>query len=143
MRCYAAIACLAPGIAVAQAETGGAPLEPFASPYLLKLTGGLILVVAAIFAFAWLIKKLNLNQQSPHGLIRIVAGLPLGTRDRIVLVQIGDEQILLGLTPGRIEKLHTLAEPLDAPGGAPPAGSPANASFARRLKDAMRERPSS
>ncbi len=138
MRGYAAIFWLAPGLAVAQSEAGGAPLEPFASPYLLKLTGGLLLVVGVIFAFAWLVKKLNLNQQSSHGLIRIVAGLPLGTRDRIVLVQIGDEQILLGLTPGRIEKLHTLAEPLDVP-----AGAPVGASFARRLKDAMDERTSS
>ncbi len=139
MRCLAFILWLLPGFAAAQAEAGAsAPVEPLASPYLLKLTVGLILVVAAIFAFAWLVKKLNLNQQSPHGLIRIVAGLPLGTRDRIVLVQVGDEQILLGLTPGRIEKLHTLARPLEAP-----AGSPASASFARRLRDAMGEGPSS
>ncbi len=135
MRYLASIFWLLPGFAAAQAESGSAPVEPLASPYLLKLTGGLILVVAAIFAFAWLVKKLNLNQQSSHGLIRIVAGLPLGTRDRIVLVQVGDEQILLGLTPGRIEKLHTLAQPLDAP-----AGAPAGASFARRLRDAMGER---
>ncbi len=139
MRYLVSILWLLPGVAAAQAEAGAsAPVEPFASPYLMKLTGGLILVVAAIFVLAWLVKKLNLNQQSPHGLIRIVAGLPLGTRDRIVLVQVGDEQILLGLTPGRIEKLHTLAQPLDAP-----AGAPANASFARRLKDAMGERTSS
>ena len=139
MRYLASILWLMPGLAAAQADAGaGAPVEPFASPYLLKLTGGLILVVIAIFAFAWLVKKLNLNQQSPQGLIRIVAGLPLGTRDRIVLVQVGDEQILLGLTPGRIEKLHTLAQPLDAP-----LGAPAAASFARRLRDAMGERTSS
>lgn len=139
MRCLAFILWLLPGLAAAQAEAGAsAPVEPLASPYLVKLTGGLILVVVAIFALAWLLKKLNLNQQSPHGLIRIVAGLPLGTRDRIVLVQVGDEQILLGLTPGRIEKLHTLAQPLEAP-----AGEPASASFARRLKDAMGEGSSS
>ncbi len=54
-----------------------------------------------------------------------------------MLVQVGDEQILLGLTPGRIEKLHTLARPLDAP-----AGAPASVSFARRLRDAMGERTS-
>jgi len=122
-------------LATAQGE-GGVALEPFSSPYLLKLTAGLLLVVAVILVLAWLVKKFNLNQQSHHGLIRIVAGLPLGTRDRILLVQIGDEQILLGLTPGRIEKLHTLAQPLQAPGA-----EVASASFADKLNRVMRNRP--
>ena len=68
-----------------------------------------------IFLLAWLVKKFNLNQQSSSGLIRVIAGLSIGTRDRIVLLQVGEEQILVGLTPGRIEKLHTLAQPLEAP----------------------------
>ena len=37
------------------------PLEPISSPYLMKLTGGLILVVLVIFVLAWLVKKFNLN----------------------------------------------------------------------------------
>ena len=35
-----------------------------------------------------------------------------GQRDRIALIQVGDEQVLVGLTPGRIEKLHTLKSAL-------------------------------
>ena len=91
-----------PMTALAQADSI-APLEPLSSPYLLKLTGGLILVVAIIFGLAWMLKKLNINQASQNGLIRIVAGLSIGTRDRIVLLQVGDEQILVGLTAGRID----------------------------------------
>ena len=100
---------------LASAQSGEAAsdaLEPLSSPYLLKLTGGLVLVVVLIFALAWLVKKFNLNQQSNNGLMRIVTGMPLGTRDRIVLLQVGEEQILLGLTPGRIQKLHTMSQPL-------------------------------
>ncbi len=115
-----------------------APIEPISSPYLMKLTGGLLLVVAIIFVLAWLVKKFNLNQQSQNGLIRIVAGLTIGTRDRIVLLQVGDEQILLGLTPGRIEKLHTLTEPVEAP----EAGL-APASFAAKLNRLMNDREAS
>ena len=104
------------GVLRAQTENlAAAPLEPISSPYLLKLTAGLILIVALILLLAWLVKKFNLNQQSHSGLIKIIAALSIGTRDRIVLLQIGDEQILVGLTPGRIEKLHTLAQPLEAP----------------------------
>ena len=87
-------------------------VEPLSTSYLMKLTGGLIVVVAAIFCFAWLLKRLKLTQHSQHGLLKVVAGLPLGTRERIIVLQVGEEQLLLGLSPGRIEKLHTLAVPL-------------------------------
>ena len=113
-------------------------LEPLSSSYLLKLTGGLVLVVLVIFVLAWVVKKFNLNQQSQSGLIRIIAGLSIGTRDRIVLVQVGEEQILLGLTQGRIEKLHTLAVPLEVPGEPLKASS-----FATRLGRLMGERKDS
>ncbi len=98
---------------LAQQESGNlAVVEPMSSPYLMKLTGGLLMVVLIIFGFAWLMKRFNLSQHSKNGLIKIIAGLPLGTRDRIVLLQVGEEQILLGLSPGRIRKLHTLSNPL-------------------------------
>ncbi len=97
----------------AQQQSGEiAAIEPLSSPYLAKLTLGLLLVVLIILGLAWLVKRFNLSQHSQNGLIRIIAGLPLGTRDRIVLLQVGDEQILLGLSPGRIRKLHTLSNPL-------------------------------
>lgn len=134
MRLLPAVLALAPGWALAESETATA-LEPMSSPYMLKLTLGLVLVVVAIFVLAWLVKKFNLTQQSSHGLIRIVAGLSIGTRDRIVLLQVGDEQILLGLTPGRIAKLHTLSQPLDAPDSAP-----VNGSFASKLNRLMNDK---
>lgn len=88
-------------------------IEPLSSTYLLKLTGGLILVVAVIFLVAWFVKKMNLTPQHHSGLIKVIAGLNVGSRERIMLLEIGEEQILVGLCPGRIEKLHTLATPLN------------------------------
>ncbi len=124
---------------LAQAEKqAGSALEPISSPYLLKLTGGLLLIVALIFLLAWLTKKFNLNQQSQSGLMRIIAAMSIGTRDRIVLLQVGDEQILLGLTPGRIEKLHTLAQPLEVTGEQAVTGS-----FASKINRLMGDRESS
>ena len=123
--------------AFAQSQSDSPVLEPLSTPYLFKLTGGLLLVVVVILLFAWLVKKFNLNQQSQNGLIRIIAGLSIGTRDRIVLLQIGEEQILVGLTPGRIEKLHTLSQPLDAP-----EAQLASSSFAEKFNRVMGERES-
>ena len=136
MRFSLGILTLMPGWALAEGEA--TLLEPMSSPYLLKLTAGLVLVVVAIFVLAWLVKKFNLTQQSSHGLIRIIAGLSIGTRDRIVLLQVGEEQILVGLTPGRIAKLHTLEHPLQAPDSIPASGS-----FASKLNRIMNDREAS
>lgn len=107
-------------------------MDPVSPAYLVKLTIGLLLVVALIFFFAWLMKRLNLTQQSQTGLLRIVAGLPVGTRDRIVVLQVGEEQILLGLSPGRMQKLHTLSQPLTIEDNAITM-----APFAQKLNDLM------
>ncbi|MCP4494675.1 MAG: flagellar biosynthetic protein FliO [Gammaproteobacteria bacterium] len=113
MHWFTSLLVYLPTVAVAQqASSGIAVVEPLSTSYLIKLTGGLILVVVIIFCFAWLLKRLKITQQAQNGLLKVVAGLPLGTRERIVVLQVGEEQILLGLSPGRIEKLHTLAEPL-------------------------------
>ena len=114
MRRIIALLLSLPLSAMAQQVAGTqASIEPLSSSYLLKLTGGLLLVVILIFLIAWVLRKFNLTQQSRSGLLKIVAGLNLGTRDRVVVLQVGDEQVLLGLSPGRIEKLHVLANPLD------------------------------
>ena len=136
MRWILGISLSLPISALAQQAIGTqAAVEPLSSPYLLKLTAGLLLVVMVIFLFAWVLKKFNLTQQSKSGLLRIVAGLNLGTRDRIVLLQVGEEQILLGLSPGRIEKIHLLAIPLDCDSDEP--GTPA---FAQKLNQLMSRR---
>jgi flagellar protein FliO/FliZ len=94
-------------------KTATATIDPMSSAYLLKLTGGLIMVVVIIFVLAWLIKKMNLTPQSQSGLIKVVAGLNLGARERVVLLEVGGEQILVGLCAGRMDNLHTLKMPIN------------------------------
>lgn len=88
-------------------------VDPVSSAYLLKLSLGLGFILLLIFGLAWLMKKMQLTQHSQNGLIRIISAISVGPRDRIALIQVGEEQILVGLTPGRIEKLHTLISPLE------------------------------
>jgi flagellar protein FliO/FliZ len=64
--------------------------------------------------------------------IKIVATQALGPRDRLVLVQVGGEQLLLGLTPGRIAPLHVLKEPVHLPDS-----EPASTEFAQRLMELL------
>jgi flagellar protein FliO/FliZ len=84
------------------------------SSYLLKLSLGLVLVICLVFFLAWLVKKMHIVQNSNNGLINIISAISVGQRERIALIQVGEEQILIGLTQGRIDKLHTLKKPVDA-----------------------------
>ncbi|MNP57470.1 Flagellar biosynthesis protein, FliO [compost metagenome] len=65
--------------------------------------------------------------------IEILGSRTLGPRDRLLLIQVGKEQILIGHTPGSIEALHVLAEPVEVPAGA----RQATPEFAQRLMELM------
>jgi flagellar protein FliO/FliZ len=62
----------------------------------------------------------------------MIDGMALSTRERIVLVQVGDTQVLLGVAPGRVEAIHVLDKPVVADEGEEITGS-----FAVRLKEAL------
>ena len=74
----------------------------------------------------------NANTQYGFRCQRTLASQPLGPRERLLLVQVGEEQILLGVTPGRIMPLHVLKESLQAP-----AGGPATVEFSQRLLELL------
>ncbi|MFC5696452.1 flagellar biosynthetic protein FliO [Pseudomonas sp. GCM10022186] len=97
-----------------------------------QLAVGLLLVVGLIFLLAWLLRRVQ--QLGPRGgqVIQLVATQALGPRDRLVLVQVGGEQILLGISAGRITPLHVLKDPVQ-PAGAQ-AASP---EFAQRLMELL------
>ena len=97
-----------------------------------KLLLGLLLVIGLIFLLAWLLRRVQ--QLNPRGtqVIKIISTQALGPRDRLVLVQVGGEQILLGLSSGRITPLHVLAEPVHLPDA-----EPATPEFAQRLMELL------
>lgn len=101
---------------------------------LTQLVLGLLLVLGLIFALAWLLRRVQQTGARQGGqVIELISSRALGARDRLVLIQVGNEQILLGLTPGRITPLHVLKEPVPVPQGAPAATS----EFAKRLMDVL------
>jgi flagellar protein FliO/FliZ len=70
---------------------------------------GLVVVVALIFASLWLMKKLAAPRGAAAGVLRIVGGMAVGPRERVVLVELGDTWLVLGVAPGRVNMLHQLA----------------------------------
>lgn len=82
--------------------------DPMSSGYLLQLIIGLIVVVICILVLAWIAKRVNGLQSSTDGMLKILGGISMGSRERVVLLQVGEQQLLLGVSPGRINTLHVL-----------------------------------
>ena len=99
-----------------------------------------LLAVLAIFAIAvWLLRKTGGFSPAGKSQLALLGGLSLGMRERLVLVKVGDKQILLGVTPGRIDNLMTLEGEQRL--FQSPATSNDSATFAAKLQQIMRGRP--
>ncbi|MFZ2207371.1 MAG: flagellar biosynthetic protein FliO [Porticoccaceae bacterium] len=105
-------------------------------PGLGQMTLGLVMTLALIFALAWAVRRFGRVQSLPADALRVLGGLSIGTRERVVLVKVGNTQLLLGIAPGRVQTLHVLAEPIESPG---PSDAGAGArDFAERLQSVLR-----
>nr|WP_269807461.1 flagellar biosynthetic protein FliO [Pseudomonas sp. NMI795_08] len=128
-------ALLASEVVIAAGETAAAPasVPGGLGAQLAQMVFGLLLVVGLIFFLAWLLRRMQGNAQRGAQVIEIVGSRAIGPRDRLLLVQVGKEQILIGHTPGSIEALHVLAEPVEVP----TAARQATPEFAQRLLELM------
>lgn len=89
---------------------------------------GLLAVVAVIYGCAWLIRRMSGMTGMNNSAIKVVSVLAIGARERIALVEVGGQQILLGITPSTIRTLQVFEEPVVD------AANPPSSEFARRLQ---------
>lgn len=86
------------------------------------------LVIGLILALGWLLKKTRLNIRLNDSGLKVVSSLALGYKERLLVVQVGQQQLLIGATPQQISLLCQLDEPL-APG----------APFAQQLRKVLKQ----
>lgn len=108
--------------------------DPVGASDFLKVFLGLAIIVAAIFFLAWMVKRVGYINTQMHGALKVIGGLSLTQRERLVLVQVGNKQLLLGVSPGRISTLHELAENIETSG----PHNTSSESFAEKLQQLMR-----
>lgn len=94
----------------ATAITPGSELESMTGP-LIRMVLSLAAVLAMVGVFAWLAKRFR-GGQLQGGLIQIVSGLSLGPKERVVLLRVGEEEILVGMSPAGMQQLHVLNRPV-------------------------------
>jgi len=120
-----------PALAQESAENGSSEAAAGAPDTLatvLTLGLGLLAVIVIIYGCAWLIRRMTGMTGMNNNAIRVVSVMAIGTRERIALVEVGGQQILLGVTPSAIRTLQIFEEPVVD------AGNPPDSDFARRLQ---------
>lgn len=128
--------CALPNLAwaVEQQQTASAP---GLAGSLLQAFLVLLLIVACLLAFAWLSRKFLGGKGFGQGGLRLLGGVALGPRERIVLVEAGDQLLVVGIVPGQIRTLHTMPKKDDPPSETPLCVPP---SFSQWLQQFSRPR---
>jgi flagellar protein FliO/FliZ len=103
---------LARGQALAERASVG-QADPLAAQNLIQVTLVLVGIVAFIMGAAWLTRRVRGAPFARGDCFKVIGAMPLGPRERLLLVRVGDQQLLLGVSPGRIASLQTLDRPLE------------------------------
>jgi flagellar protein FliO/FliZ len=89
------------------AHAQAAPL-PDTGASVLQMLLGLGAVIAVLLGVMHVLKRLGPARLAGAGLMRVVGGVAVGTRERVVVVELGDTWLVLGVAPGQVRTLHTL-----------------------------------
>jgi flagellar protein FliO/FliZ len=106
---------------------------------LLQAGFGMVVVLGLIFLCAWLARRFGLQRFGGGHVVKMVSSSSVGQRERVVVVEVGDTWLVLGVTPSQINTLHTLpaqAVP-HAPADAERAATNPIDLFAQKLRESL------
>jgi flagellar protein FliO/FliZ len=104
----------------------------------LQVIVSLLLVLAAVIMVAWVLKRINLPQQGSANALKIISGVAVGQRERVVLVEVNDTWLVIGVAPGQVNALHSMPKgniPAQTETATTPSGD-----FQKWLKKVMEKR---
>lgn len=134
----AILLALAAGGALAADPAPAFQPSPVSFWSLLQVLLSLALVLGAVVVAAWLLRRFSSGQNLAAGTLRVVGGVAVGPKERIVLVEVGDTWLVVGVAPGQVNALHTLPKQSHNIAAEVPAGDRTN--FAAWLKQAVQAR---
>lgn len=130
---FPAFAVLAAEEAPAAKSSVGQLTQPIGAGDVLQIFVALVFVLVLIGFAAWLLRKFSVTGFGNTGALRLLSSVSVGQRERIVLVQAGETQILLGVAQGSVRTLHVFDKPVMLEN----AGPQASQRFAERLASAL------
>ena len=115
-----------------------AALEPGAasSGSLFQVLLGLILVLGLMAALAWVVKRFGATHAAGGAVIKVIGGVSVGGRERVLVIEAADQWIVVGVSPGRVNALATMPRQENTA----PMTAPATKNFSAWLKQTMEKR---
>ena len=86
--------------------------DPTSWASLLRVFAGLVLVLGIFFFVLRVLKRTQPGLVGGRADFRVVASLMVSARERLLLLQVGEQQILVGTGPQGLRTLHVLPQPL-------------------------------
>ena len=111
--------------------------EPVGVGNYLQMIFGLAVVVGLIVGMAWFMRRMGSLHGMADAQLKVLGGIAVGQRERVVLVQAGETQLLVGVAPGTIRTLHVFEEPIAVNSE---TKTQLNQSFADKLHAALKKR---
>ncbi|NCG07594.1 MAG: flagellar biosynthetic protein FliO [Gammaproteobacteria bacterium] len=113
MRLLALAALLvSPALSAQEMAPAIAPSSLFTGDYLLQVVGSFVVVILLLVAVLIMLKRFNGVGSTLNGDMRVISSIGVGQRERAVLVQVGEQQILLGVGAGNVRTLHVFEKPV-------------------------------
>ena len=96
---------------------------------------GLVAVLLLIAATAWVAKRFGVTRGGASSVLQVISSASVGARERVVVVEVGESWLVVGVAPGSVNALMTLPR-----GQIQPAAPGLNASFAAGLHNLIEKR---
>jgi flagellar protein FliO/FliZ len=124
-----------------QAIVSGSAVPSLGVVAIFQAVFGLLLVVGLILGCAWIARRFGVNRPPPRtGLVKFVSSMALSQKERVVVVEIEDTWLVLGVAPGSVSHLHTLPAREATHASPSPAVAPHVSQFAMDFRQRLSEK---
>ena len=110
---------------------------PIGAGSVLQVLLGLGVVLGMVFVAAWAMRRFNPNVAPGSSALRIVGGTAVGNRERVLLIEVNDTWLVIGVAPGSVSRIHSMRRPDNFQAGQAPVAPNA---FAVWLKQTLERR---
>jgi flagellar protein FliO/FliZ len=108
---------------------------------MLQVMLGLGVVLAVIMGAAWLLRRFGGMAKGPANVVKVIGGSAVGQRERVVLVEVGDTWLVVGVAPGHVTALHSMPKGESTASSPDSTGSPAgDVRFSAWFKQVLEKR---
>ena len=109
---------------------------PGSASSLLQVIFGLLVVLGLLAGALWFLKRMGGGRFAPGSVVKIIGGVSVGNRERVMVVEVADQWIVIGVAPGRVSTLASMPRQ-EQPAAQPAPGVP---NFNAWLKQTIEKR---